>query len=426
MTIFWEIFYNIFIVPLEWILFHTLAIFNKKAKRGITGRKNLFEQLEQDIKRLPATSQRIWFHSSSLGEFEQAKPIIAELKKRYPDIDIIVTFFSPSGYEHSQTYKPASVITYIPFDSYRNAEQFVEIVKPTVAVIVRYDIWPNHIRALCRHHVPVFIASATLRSTTARKLPLLKQFHHSLYNQLDYILTVSDDDKNVFASFHLPHPTLEVIGDTRYDQVRQRSIESKSRRVLPDVVLQGKKILVVGSSWREDEEQLLPACFKLIGHDPAIIIILVPHEPTLEHLERLEQQLNSSASHIRFSELSGYRDERIIIVDSVGILMALYQYAHVAYVGGSFASGIHNVLEPAAYGIPIVFGPKHQNSQEAVRMVMEGAAFVGRNDETLYQQLRMLFDDDRKRTRAGETALALVKNNCGATERFLSYLGKVL
>jgi 3-deoxy-D-manno-octulosonic-acid transferase len=426
MTMFWSIFYNALIVPLEWIAFHLVAVFDRKAKRGIAGRQHLFEQLEQDIAKLSPTSKRIWFHSSSLGEFEQAKPIIAELKRTHAEIDIIVTFFSPSGYEHSQTYKHASVISYIPFDSQQNAERFVQIVKPTVAVIVRYDIWPNHIWALRRHNVPIFIASATLRPTTARKFPLLRQFHHALYNTLDYILTVSDDDKTVFASFHLHHPTLEVIGDTRYDQVEQRSRESKNRRVLPDAVTRGKKILVVGSSWLEDEEHLLPACCKLFEHDSAIVVILVPHEPTLEHLERLEQQLNGNASHLRFSELSGYRDEKIIIVDSVGILMALYQYAHVAYVGGSFTGGIHNVLEPAAYGIPVVFGPKHQNSQEAIQLVTESAAFVGRNSETLFQQFRMLFEDDRKRKRAGEFALGIVQRNGGATARFLSYLEKVL
>ncbi|MGA2623783.1 MAG: glycosyltransferase N-terminal domain-containing protein [Bacteroidota bacterium] len=422
----WWIIYDFLVIPLGWVAFQIFRLIDPKVRRGIRGRKDLFCNLQTNVGRLPGNTRRIWFHSSSMGEFEQAKPIIAELKKRNPSVEIVVSFFSPSGYEHAGAYKPADIITYLPFDSSRNAERFVSLVRPSAAVMVRYDLWPNHLRALQRAKIPIFIANATLRQNSARSLPLAKQFHRAVYNSLDYILTVSESDKRMFESFDLNHPLVDVMGDTRYDQVWQRSADSKTHHYLPASVIDGKKLLVVGSSWQEDEDELFPAVRKLVAVYPDLLVILVPHEPNMETLERIEYRLNAQISSIRFSMLSDYNNERLIIIDSVGILMALYQYAHVAYVGGSFRQGVHNVLEPAAYGIPLVIGPKHENSQEALKLIASGAAFVGTNAEELYRQFRMLIENDEPRRRAGQDALEFVRRNVGATKRFLSYLERVL
>lgn len=423
---FWRLFYNIIVVPLGWLGFQIAGVLNAKVRRGIRGRRGLFPRLEERLRVLDPAAKRIWFHSASLGEFEQAKPIISELKKRSPGLLIIVSFFSPSGFEHSTNYKLADLITYLPFDSFGNASRFVRLIRPSALVMLRYDVWPNHLWAAKRNGVPTFIASATLQSTTARSFPVLRQFFAALYDCIDDILTVSEADRAIFASLRLRHPVLQVIGDTRYDQVVRRGRESKTRQLLPERATRGKRILVVGSSWKEDEEELLPACLALLREHQEMLVIVVPHEPTLDHLERLEQQLNGSASSIRFSEINDYREERFIIVDSVGLLMPLYQYAAVAYVGGSFGSGVHNVLEPAAYRVPIVFGPHHENSQEAVRFANEGAAFAVKNGEELLQVLRRLFESDAARAAAGAKAQQLVDESAGATERFLSYLEKVL
>ncbi len=422
----WWFIYDFLVIPLGWLAFQIFRLIDPKVRRGIRGRKDLFRSLETKMRRLPGITGRVWFHSSSMGEFEQAKPIIAELKKRNPSVEIVVSFFSPSGYEHSGAYKPADVITYLPFDSSRNAERFVKLVRPSAAVMVRYDLWPNHLRALQRQKVPIFIANATLRQNTARGLPLAKQFHRAIYNSLDYILTVSESDKKMFESFDLDHPLVDVMGDTRYDQVWQRSADSKTHHYLPASLVEGKKLLVIGSSWQEDEDELFPALRKLVAAYSDLLIILVPHEPNTETLERIEYRLNAQISSIRLSMLSDYSNERLIVIDSVGILMALYQYAHVAYVGGSFRQGVHNVLEPAAYGIPLVIGPKHENSQETLKLIAEGAAFVGTNADELYQQFRMLIEDDELRSRAGRDALEFVRRNVGATKRFLSYLNNVV
>lgn len=421
----WYLFYNFLVVPSVWGLAHLAALISPKISKAIRGRRGLVERLKADVRKL-RSSRRIWFHASSLGEFEQAKPIIAALRQRYDDLDIVVSFFSPSGYEHSQTYKKASLITYIPFDSSRGARIFLDLVQPTVAVMVRYDIWPNHVWQLSRRGVPIYIANATLYRKSARLWPGIKNFHHYLYNHLTHILTVSQEDADTFKEFKLTRPHIEPIGDTRYDQVWQRSIEARTKHLIPSSILRRKKVFVVGSSWSEDEAVVLPAFLRLAREERDCLMILVPHEPTLETLERLEAQTNHALRFIRFSDLNDYAGENVILVDSIGILMTLYQYSHVAYVGGSFRQGIHNVLEPAVYGIPVLFGPRHDNSQEAIALVRRGGAFVVRDEENCYSTLRKLLNDKQLRERSGKEALKLVKENIGATERCIAHLEEAL
>jgi 3-deoxy-D-manno-octulosonic-acid transferase len=423
---YWNALYNAIIVPVGWLVFHILALFDKKVRRGIEGRKYLFEKLEGDVSRLERGAKRIWFHSSSMGEFEQAKPIIAELKKRYKEVQVIVSFFSPSGYDHSKTYKLADVITYLPFDSKENAERFINIIEPTAAVMVRYDIWPNHLWALKQAEVPIYIANATFRNSWVKNIPFVHSFFYQVYNSINYILTVSEKDKKGFEDFHLLDPNIEAIGDTRFDQVWQRSADSKTRHILPQHIVEGKKILVIGSSWSEDEEVLFPALIEYARENPGFLAIVVPHEPDEHTLERIEYNLNGKITNVRFSSLTEYTNEQVIVVDSVGILMALYKYGQVAYVGGSFAQGIHNVLEPAVYGIPLLIGPKHENSQEAVEMVRQGAAFVVNTPDDVQRYLEEFFGGETLRLTAGQAANEFVKRNIGATGRFLARLEKVL
>ena len=361
-----------------------------------------------------------------MGEFEQAKPIIAALRRKYRDINIIVTFFSPSGYDHSKNYKLADIITYIPFDTKANAHRFLDLIQPTAAVFVRYDVWPNHLWELNARGIPAFIANATMRTTSARFYPLLKNFHRFLFNNFESIFTVSAKDANAFAMFGLTHPSVEPIGETRYDQVWQRSDDAKKKHIISPAILKGKILLLAGSTWPEDEEVLIPSIKKILQYDSNVLVILVPHEPTEDALEDVENKLGSKPRSIRFSNLNDYSNEHIIIVDSIGILMALYQYANVAYVGGSFRQGIHNVLEPAVYGIPVVFGPKYTNSQEAIELLHRSGGFVVNDQQECYRTLRTLLDDKKANSIAGLQAFALVKENVGATERFIQHLEKSL
>ena len=422
---FWSAFYNFLFIPLFWALLKISTLFNQKIRRGMQGRKELFKQIECDIKKLKS-KRRVWFHSSSMGEFEQAKPIITALRKKYRDINIIVTFFSPSGYDHSKHYKLADIITYIPFDTKTNARRFLDLLQPTAAVFVRYDVWPNHLWELSARGIPAFIANATMRTSSARFFPLIKNFHRLLFNNFASILTVSAKDADTFGRFGLTHPFLQAIGETRYDQVWQRSAEAKKKHLIPPAILKKKKVFLAGSTWPEDEEALIPGIKKILQYDSNVLVILVPHEPTIDALEDIEIKLGAKTRSIRFSNLNDYRGERIIIVDSVGILMALYQYADVAYVGGSFRQGVHNVLEPAVYGIPVIYGPKHTNSQEALELVRRGGGFVVNDLQECYRTLRTLLDNEEVKKTAGNIALKLVKENIGATERFIKHLERSL
>lgn len=422
MNALWRLAYNALALPLMWMTVHALFPFSQKVRRAIRGRRHLFDQLAQNIAHL-GPGRRIWFHSSSMGEFEQAKPIIAALKRRDKRAVIIVSFFSPSGYEHSLSYPLADLITYIPFDTAHHARRFLELLRPDVAIMVRYDVWPNHVRELHRRGIPILIANATLRPSSLRLRGPLKGFHTQLYDQLTAILTVSESDAASFRSFGTTHPDIRVIGETRYDQVLQRREKARESRLLPAAVTKRKKILVAGSSWPEDEEAILPAIRRLTQRDPDIMLILVPHEPTLQTLDRIEGALSSlKLRSIRFSHLQGYSGEPVILVDGIGILMALYRYARVAYVGGSFKQGVHNVLEPAVYGIPVVCGPKHTNSQEAVELVRRGGGFVVANHVEMYRAVSRLFNRAEVWRKAGDVSLALVRENAGATDRILQYL----
>ncbi len=415
---FWFIFYNIFVVPSLYLILRFAGIFNSKIRKGIKGRKRVYEQLILNAAAIDKSKKLIWFHSSSLGEFEQAKPIIERLKKE-KNVNVLITFFSPSGYENSRKYPHADLISYIPFDTKSNAERFIKIVNPTVAVLMRYDIWPNTIKALADHNVPVFLVDATMRSTSPRKYPFIKSFHKMLFSFFTKILTVSESDAKEFLDFDLSNEKVKAVGDTRFDRVYQRSLLAKERNLIKEEILQNKKVFVAGSTWEQDEEVIFPAFAKLAKYDPAAMMIVAPHEPTELHLEKIENEFSGKIQTIRFSHLNNYSNEQIIIVDSIGILLTLYTYADVAFVGGSFKQNIHNVLEAAVYGIPVIFGPKIENSQEAKRLVELGGGIIIRNKRQAYKTLRTLFTNEELRKQKGDISISFVKENLGATEKIL-------
>jgi len=417
----WELGYRLIAIPMFWATLRILGAFNAKIRRGIRGRKALFADLARGVARIPP-GKRVWFHSSSLGEFEQAKPIIAELKRRDPDVRIIASFFSPSGLDHSRRYALADIISYLPFDTRSGAQRFITLVRPDAAVMVRYDIWPNHIWELRRRGIPILLANATMNDRSARMLPILREFHRFVYDAIDDILTVAPKDVAAFQRFGLRRARVQAIGDTRFDQVCIRSTEARRHSIIPPAILQGKKVIVAGSSWPEDEDVLLPAFTRLQAERGDLLLILVPHEPTLDRLEELERALPGSTPAIRFSCLNEYRSESVIIVDSIGILLMLYAYAHIAYVGGSFRQGVHNILEAAVFGVPVVFGPRHHNSHEPALLAEQGGAFVVRDAAELRDIIASLLTDEHARAAAGQQAARFVQSNVGATGRFLEHL----
>jgi 3-deoxy-D-manno-octulosonic-acid transferase len=421
----WYWFYNIVFIPLAKLLVFVAQVFNPKIKSGLKGRKKLFENLIIDLTGLDRQKKMIWFHSSSMGEFEQAKPIIEKLKAE-KNVNVLVTFFSPSGYNNSLKYPYADVIAYFPFDTTFAAKRFLNLVRPSIAVFMRYDIWPNMIWQLDHKKIPAFIVDATMRAKTPRKWFFIKSFHKALYSSFSKILTVSKEDVRNFLLFGLELKKIIAVGDTRFDRVYQKSLQAKTKVLFRDKFFDDKKVFVFGSSWENDEEVVLPALFKLMENDQKIISIIVPHEPTIVHIEQLENQLHNKFNSIRFSLLNNYNNERVIIIDSIGVLLTLYYYAHVAYVGGSFKQGIHNVLEPAVYGIPVVFGPKHENSQEALKLVSLGGGISIKNKKDAYRILRKLFSDEKFRQEKGKVCSSYVTENIGATEKILQAIYEIL
>ena len=425
MKSFWSLVYNIFFLPVLYLLLRLAGLFKQKIRRGIAGRKNLFEDLKASTKSLKRTGKLIWFHSASLGEFEQAKPIIEKLKIEKKE-NIIVTFFSPSGFDNSRKYPYADIISYLPFDTKRNAQKFVSIIKPDLYIMMRYDIWPNLIWKLKQNNIPIFIVDATMKNNSSRTLPGIKSFHKSLYKNISKILTVSKADAEAFRLFDMENDIVSVVGDTRFDRVYQKSLEAIDKKLIHPDVLENKKVFVAGSTWEQDEEVILPAYTKLVKYDKDVILIIAPHEPTVLHLEKIENEFAGNIKTIRFSYLNNYSGERVIIVDSIGILLRLYTFADVAFVGGSFKQNVHNVLEAAVYGIPVMFGPKISNSQEAKELLERGGGLMIRGKREAYRRLRSLFSDKDLRQARGKISLDYVQENIGATNKIIDEIERVI
>ena len=425
MNQFWFFVYNVIFLPSLYAGLKVIGTFNPKIRRGIKGRKRTFEELIVNSQRLDRSKKTIWFHSSSLGEFEQAKPIIQKLKDE-KGINVIITFFSPSGYDNSRKYPYADIISYLPFDTKSNAEKLINIIRPDLSIMMRYDIWPNMVWKLKQENIPAFIVDATMKKSSLRALPFLRSFHKVLFGSITKILTVSKADAEAFKLFGCKGDKVKVVGDTRFDRVYQKSVVARDKRLIQPSILAGKKILVAGSTWEQDEEVILPAFIKLAKYDKDVLLIIAPHEPDLLHLEKTENEFAGVLKTIRFSHLNNYSGERVIIIDSIGILLTLYTYADLAYVGGSFKQNIHNVLEAAVYGIPVMFGPKINNSQEALLLKEKGGGLVVSGKREAYRRMRSLFSDENLRKSRGKISLEYVQENVGATSKIIEEIEKVL
>jgi len=421
----WWLLYNFLVIPFIYLLFKIARIFNKKIRSGFDRRRVQNQFIKEEMKLLDSSKKMIWFHSASLGEFEQAKPIIEKLRKEQ-NINILVTFFSPSGYDNSKKYPFADIVAYMPFDFDKAVIEFLEIVNPNVVIFMRYDIWPNLLWQLGAQKIPTMIVDATMQKNSKRKIFIVKQFHKSIYKCFSDVLTVSIHDAESFLDFKIPKSKIKAVGDTRFDRVYQKSLTAQSKKLFRDGLFEGKKIFVFGSSWDEDENVVFPAFEKLAQNDENVIMIVAPHEPTEIHLEKIENYFVKKLKTIRFSSKNNYSDERIIIIDSVGILLTLYFYANVAYVGGSFKQGIHNVLEPAVYGIPVIFGPKIESSLEAIELVKRGASQIVKNIEETFLILSRLFSEDEFRDKMGLIASNYVNENIGASSKIITEIEKYL
>lgn len=399
------------------VLLHLAAPFHPKAKLWVTGRKGVFESLEKTLR--GNMQQVVWMHVSSLGEFEQGRPLIEKIKEKYSQYKVVLTFFSPSGYEIRKNYPLVDVVVYLPIDTQRNAKRFFDVVQPTKVFFVKYDFWYHYLHEAQKRQVPTYLISALFR----KEQLFFKSyggFYRKILHFFDYIFVQDEKSKVLLQS--IDYKKVTVSGDTRVDRVAD--LAENVRSILGITEFKGNQpLLVAGSTWLPDEELLV----KLLQNAqmPSFKVIFAPHEVHNTHILALEKELKgANISSVRYSKLSegdNISMQSVLIIDSIGLLSALYQYADIAYIGGGFGTGIHNTLEPAAFGLPIIFGKKYQKFYEAVRLIADGGAFSVNNYDELEIIVKKLFVDSEFRKQAEEVSKTFISRQKGATQTVLSH-----
>lgn len=426
--------YNIFI-QLYVLGIRIASLWNKKAKQWIEGRKNLFEGLEQKIKH---DDKIIWVHCASAGELEQGKPVIEKLKNIYPSHKILISFFSPSGYEAAKKYAPADVITYLPADTNRNAKRFVELAHPQLVVFVKYEYWFHHSNAIALRQIPLIMISAIFR-----KEQLFFKWYGKFYRQILFLFRhIFVQDKNSLTLLHanaINHGS--VAGDTRFDRVKKIA-DGFSELALIKAFVGKNQTIVAGSTW-SDDEKILSNYSKARNTK----MIIAPHEIKADHIHQLQKNFPdsilysemkdvlSTAHHPNISLWNSINEQqqkdvqqkieqaKTLIIDNVGMLSRLYHYGTITFVGGGFTkSGIHNTLEAAVYGKPIFFGPNYQKFKEAKDLIAVGGACSISTSEEFKIKTDHLLNDPETLSKAGEASKKYVEENTGATKKILQFI----
>jgi len=390
---------------------YAVSPFNSKARLWVKGRKNWKEKLSSKAEDLV---NPVWVHCASLGEFEQGRPVIEMIKEKYPRQKIILTFFSPSGYEIRKNYQFADYICYLPADTRGNAKYFIETVRPKMGLFIKYEFWNNYVTELYNKRIPVYLISGIFRKSQ-HFFRWYGKFFLDMLRKFTYFFLQDEDSARLLRRAGIEN--FAVTGDTRFDRVSKIAGSAPAIHVI-EQFRNGEKVFLAGSSWPEDEKIIV----KYINSNPGRMKwIFAPHEPEPSNIERLEKMLKTE--YVRFSEFSEKdRNARVLIINTVGILSSAYRYASVAAVGGGFGKGIHNVLEPACWGIPVLFGPNHHKFREAVNLLQRKAAFCFKNYEDFRIIMEKLLVDTEMYKSASEAALKYVSENTGATEKILSVI----
>lgn len=400
-------FYNAFIL-LYITGIRIAALWNKKAALWVKGRSEFPE--------LKTAGPCVWLHSASLGEFEQGRPVIESIRKAYPDYKIVLTFFSPSGYEVRKKYAGADAIFYLPADSPHHARKFIAAIRPSLVIWVKYDYWYHYLTTLKTENIPVLLVSGIFRESQPffkwygnlwRKM--LSTFTH-LFVQNEHSLALTET---------IVQKKVSINGDTRFDRVIDIAKEFTEIEAIK-IFCGSSRVIVAGSTWEEDEAQLV----HFINTRPEIKFIMAPHEITPTHLIDVKKKFKHS---ILFSELDHNTGAlpHVLIIDNIGMLSRIYNYATIAYIGGGFnSSGIHNILEAAVYGLPVVFGPVYEKFDEAKALVELNGAFSFSNAPELERIFNDLLDDEDYLIKCGTVARNYVQANSGATKRIMNYIAE--
>ena len=387
-----------------------VAPWNKKAQLWRDGRKNLFERLRAAV---DSSAPIVWVHVASLGEFEQGRPIIEKIKAERPEYKILLTFFSPSGYEIRKNYQGADYIFYLPLDTPSNAREFLDIVKPQMAVFVKYEYWLNLLAELKKRQIPTYIVSAIFRRDSIFFRSTGKMWREAL-KSFDMLFVQDENSKNLLAE--LGHQNVVVAGDTRFDRVAQIAAAAKKIEVI-EQFKSDSRLFVAGSSWGADEDLIV----RLANENPTIKFVVAPHEMEEARMAKIEQ--NATGGAVRYTKIEGdITDKQILILDTMGMLSSVYGYADFSYIGGGFGVGIHNTLEAATFGLPIAFGPNYQKFKEARDMIALGGATSVTTYEELEKWFTPLRDDADHLAAVSKISKDYTAQNQGATNLFFNHV----
>lgn len=383
---------------------------HRKAKKMIEGRKESFIKLKEGIEQ---GVDYLWFHVSSLGEFEQGRPLMERIKAEYPQYKIVLTFFSPSGYESAKKYQFADIICYMPFDTVLNAKRFVRMLNPKMAFFVKYEFWMNFLFELKRCNVPTYSVSSIFRRGQVFFRPWGFYYRKAL-RCFDHLYVQNETSRQLLAEIGIDN--VSITGDTRFDRVAKILEISRQLPLVEAFVAGSNKIFIAGSSWGPDEEVYLP----YFNENKGWKLIIASHEVDETRIKEITSRVNGVCVCYTKATMDEVRAADCLIIDCFGLLSSIYRYGNVAYVGGGFGVGIHNILEAAVYGIPVFFGPNNAKFQEATSLKECGGGIEIRSAEEFASRMRC-FDENPKELRAaGAAAGSYVSENSGATDKILS------
>ncbi len=390
--------------------------FNPKAKHWIKGRMGLLHRIAGEVD--PA-SPMIWFHCSSLGEFEQGRPVIEKIREQFPGKKILLTFYSPSGFEVRKNYEGADHVFYLPLDTRKNAARFLKLIKIEQAYFVKYEFWYHFIAGLHNHNIPVYLISGIFRKSQVF-FKWYGRWYRSILKRFDHLFVQQKTSLDLLVSIGIRQSS--VSGDTRFDRV-----QDISQKIIPDKhflsFCSNSKIIVAGSTWPADEA-LLTRYIKESDH--ACKWIIAPHEIHETGIENLIKQIPYKTQRYTRLAINDLSNTRVLIIDTIGLLSSLYQYAHITYIGGGFGKGIHNTLEAATFGNPVLFGPNYNKFQEARDLISCKAAFPVSGYENFRSVINLLLTDPHMAKTAGNSAEKYINSKLGASSKIVDFTSKNL
>ena len=400
--------YNFFI-SLYTLGVHIAAFFSKKVSTMLKGEKEAFQILKDKV---DPKADYIWFHAASLGEFEQGRPLIEEIRKKYPDYKILQTFFSPSGYEVRKDYKGADIVCYLPLDTKGNVTRFLSLISPKMAFFIKYEFWKNYLAELDKRNIPVYSVCSIFR-----KDQIFFKWYGGAYRNVlktfSHLFVQNEESVTLLASLGIHNTT--IVGDTRFDRVIEIRNQAKDLQLV-EAFKGNSTVLVAGSSWAPDEDLFIP----YFNTHPNLKLVIAPHVISESHISEIMGKLKRNVVRYTQANEDNVKTADCLIIDCFGLLSSIYRYGEISYVGGGFGVSIHNTLEAAVYGIPVIFGPNNRKFMEAQALKRNGGGFEIHNPQEFNSLMDRFLKDGSFLQKACDSADEYVKSNAGALEQIMS------